>query len=330
MSNFEQILKLFNPEDKNNPKFQLLSGDASSRMYFRYNDGSKNYILTFYPENNSKAALDRYIYWQKKYTDQGIAVPELYAVDFKKQIVLQADIGNTMLQNVLGNTSIEKEKKYLSDAASILSKVRQINFKDHQGPLPVFNMEKLSFEINHSLKHYISSYLQKSNEVEELKKLWEPVLKKITTYPTVLCHRDYHSRNLMFNNNDNKIVVIDFQDSMLGPIQYDLCSLLDDCYLKYQPASYQSVMRNFFDQALSEKLVTPSFEEFFVQYHYVKLQRQFKAIGSFTYMWAEKNNVKYLKYISYVMESMKASFTSLDLPELASLKERVLKLYYEH
>ncbi len=302
MSSFDQILKLFNAQELNNPKFQLLSGDASSRMYFRCYDGVQSYILTFYPENNSKAALDRYIYWQKKYTDYGIAVPELYAVDFKKQIVLQTDIGNTMLQNELGNCSVEKEKKYLNEATSILSKIRLIDIKDHNGPLPVFNMEKLSFEINHTLKHYISSYLQKSNEVEGLKKLWEPVLKKIATYPTVLCHRDYHSRNLMFAN---KLVVIDFQDSMLGPIQYDLCSLLDDCYLKYQPASYQSVMRNFFDQALSEKLVAPSFEEFFVQYHYVKLQRQFKAIGSFTYMWAEKNNVKYLKYISYVMESMK-------------------------
>lgn len=328
MNNPEQILKIFNPKEINSSQFHLLSGDASSRMYFRYSQNeNKSYILTYYPESSSRASLERYIYWQKKYSLANIAVPELYAVDLHKQVVIQADIGNIMLQNELGNSTAQHEKKYLQEAITLLAKIRKIDTSDYAVPLPVFNFEKLNFEINHSLKYFITAYLKKNEEVAVLQKLWEPLLKKIASYPMVLCHRDYHSRNLML---DKKLVVIDFQDSMLGPIQYDLCSLLDDCYLKYNPDSYQTIMRNFFDQALSEKLVTASFEEFFVQYHLVKLQRQFKAIGSFTYMWAEKNNVKYLKYITYVIESMKTSFNCLDLPNLASLKEKVLKLYYEH
>lgn len=324
MTEATEVMKIFDTKLENPSGFSLLSGDASSRRYFRYQE----FILTHYPDSNSKSSMERYLYWQKKYTQEHIPVPKLIASDLDRQLVVQEDLGSLMLQNVSGNASLAREKELLDDAVSLLAQIRKISISDYAGTIPSFNLEKLNFEINHTLKYYIDRYLQKSQSIKELQQLWAPVLKKISEMPMVLCHRDYHSRNLMFANS--RLFVIDFQDSMLGPIQYDLCSLLDDCYIKYHPANYQSSLRNFFDQALSDKLVSSSFEEFFVNYHLVKLQRQFKAIGSFSYMWSEKNNVKYLKYISYVMESMKFSFHFLELPELASLKEKVLTLYYEH
>src|SRR5438105_1464019 len=47
--------------------------------------------------------------------------------------------------------------------------------------------------------------------------------------PRVLCHRDYHSRNLMLS--DGSLYIIDFQDARLGPDTYDLVSLLRDSYV---------------------------------------------------------------------------------------------------
>lgn len=334
MKNIDQIIKKFNPKQNLLPEFELLSGDASSRMYYRYHGEEKNYILTLYPEENMKASLERYMYWQKKYSLMQLPVPELYAVDYQRQIVVQADLGNWMLQKELGNSTIENEKSRLHQAIELLSKIRKIDGQDYNGKIPSFDFEKLNFEVSHTLKYFVSIYMQKDSRVVEFSKLWEPLLRRISNLPMVMCHRDYHSRNLMFlrdkSPRENPLIIIDFQDTMYGPIHYDLCSLLDDCYLKYHPSSYQNVLRNFFDQALSDKLVSASFEDFFVNYHLVKLQRQFKAIGSFCYVWSEKNNVKYLKYIAYVMESIKHSFNVLDLPELAALKEKTLTLYYEH
>lgn len=317
--------------------FVLLIGDASSRQYYRYSDKSSNqtYILTRYPGVSSKASLERYIYWQNAYEKAHLLVPKTLGFDLAKQLLVQEDVGTIALQNNLGSSSIDNEKQKLLEAVSLLPKIRKLavdtglnDYASTFGTMPSFNLEKLQFEINHTLKYFIGLYLEKEKEIATLQKLWTPLLQRIANLPKHLCHRDYHSRNLMCWKD--KLYVIDFQDSMMGPVEYDLCSLLDDCYIKYQPASYQYVMRSFFDQALSDKVIDKSYEEFFINYHLVKLQRQFKAIGSFCYVWSDKNNVKYLKYISYVMESIKSSFEVLNLPELAALKEKVLTLYYEH
>lgn len=333
MSNKEQIqniIKSFHVDGTQlSSEFKLLAGDASSRIYYRYQTtGKESYIVTLYPDNASKASFDRFIYWQKKYQQAKIRVPAVFATDESKQIVVQEDVGNWCLQNELGLASVEVEKKWLLETVNILSSIRQLDTQDYCGQLPRFNFEKLNFEVNHTLKYFMSHYLGKSEEVASLQKLWEPLLNKIANLPMTISHRDYHSRNIMCF--DSSAVVIDFQDSMLGPVQYDLCSLLDDCYIKYHPSSYQAAMREYFNLCVSQKSLSSSYEEFFVNYHLVKLQRQFKAIGSFCYVWSEKKNARYLKYISYVMESIKSSFAVLDQRELAPLKEKVLTLYYEH
>ena len=310
--------------------FTLLAGDASSRQYYRYADlpRQQSVILTLYPGENTKSSLERYLYWQKKYHDAKLLVPKVIAVDQDSQVVLQEDVGNLVFQSELGNASIEDERNLLHAAISLLPKIRHLQTTDFFTSMPSFNLEKLQFEINHTLKYFIGNYLERKEEIESLQKLWVPLLQRLERLPMHICHRDYHSRNLMCR--ENKLYIIDFQDSMLGPIQYDLCSLLDDCYIKHRPVNYQSLMREFFEIAVSEKHHSNSYEEFFINYHLVKLQRQFKAIGSFCYVWSDKKNVRYLKYISYVMESLKSSFEILNLPELNSLKEKVFALYYEN
>ena len=46
----------------------------------------------------------------------------------------------------------------------------------------------------------------------------------------VLCHRDFHSRNLMVTE-DGSLAMVDIQDARWGPDSYDLASLLRDAYV---------------------------------------------------------------------------------------------------
>ena len=50
--------------------------------------------------------------------------------------------------------------------------------------------------------------------------------------PAVFVHRDYHSRNLLVTRDDNP-GIIDFQDAVMGPVTYDVVSLLKDCYIAW-------------------------------------------------------------------------------------------------
>src|SRR5205085_12439375 len=58
---------------------------------------------------------------------------------------------------------------------------------------------------------------------------WSSIVEELASEPRVLCHRDYHSRNLMLH--DGSLYIIDFQDARLGPDTYDLVSLLRDSYV---------------------------------------------------------------------------------------------------
>ena len=332
----DQILSFFNKVDDKvlvptfeHPDMKLLSGDASSRLYWRYMNLGQSYIVCLYPDLPSKASLERFIYWQKKYKEIGISVPNIIHVDLLKQIVIQEDVGDEFLQKTLGTGSIELEYDLLKSALSMLHKVRKINYQDYNGVIPKFNAEKLTLEVNQTHKYFVKDYLgQNIIPLSKLEDAWIPIITKLEKLPQVLCHRDFHSRNLMYFNK--QLHAIDFQDTMLGSIYYDLCSLMDDCYLRYHPATYQKLMREYYDSCIQEGVLRSSFDEYFVNYHFMKLQRQYKAIGSFTYVWKEKCNTRYLKYIAYVMESMKTSFEVLDLPEINNLKKILLGIYYEY
>ena len=59
----------------------------------------------------------------------------------------------------------------------------------------------------------------------------------------MLCHRDYHSRNLMLH--DGSLYIIDFQDARMGPDTYDLVSLLRDSYVDFTEAQVDALHRVF-------------------------------------------------------------------------------------
>ena len=61
--------------------------------------------------------------------------------------------------------------------------------------------------------------------------------------PRVLCHRDYHSRNLMLH--DRRLYIIDFQDARMGPDTYDLASLLRDSYVDHTEARVDELIRGY-------------------------------------------------------------------------------------
>ena len=48
----------------------------------------------------------------------------------------------------------------------------------------------------------------------------------MASLPRVLCHRDFHVRNIMVKNGIQYL--IDFQDARWGPLVYDVASLVKD------------------------------------------------------------------------------------------------------
>ena len=95
-----------------------------------------------------------------------------------------------------------------------------------------FDTDKLSWELEFFYKYFLKQYRGVSPSVEVQRALsqeWSAIVEELAGEPRVLCHRDYHSRNLMLH--DGSLFIIDFQDARMGPDTYDLVSLLRDSYV---------------------------------------------------------------------------------------------------
>ena len=95
-----------------------------------------------------------------------------------------------------------------------------------------FDVEKLTWELDFFVRHFVEAYRGISvpaSQREALAEEWSAIASELAAEPRVLCHRDYHSRNLMLH--DGSLYIIDFQDARMGPDTYDLASLLRDSYV---------------------------------------------------------------------------------------------------
>ena len=108
----------------------------------------------------------------------------------------------------------------------------------------------------------------------------------------MLCHRDYHSRNLMLTGG--RLCIIDFQDARMGPDTYDLASLLRDSYVDISGNTLDEFIAYF----LALKRVTGEDAEFRRRFDVMAVQRNVKALGTFGYQTTSRANPVYIQYMA--------------------------------
>ena len=127
--------------------------------------------------------------------------------------------------------------------------------------------------------------------------VWEPVRTLLTAsaleQPRICVHRDYHSRNLMVLDSDSP-GVIDFQDAVIGPITYDLVSLLRDCYIAWPEQQVEQWQVSYFERLRQAGLVHCRQAQFKRWFDLMGLQRHLKAIGIFSRLHLRDGKSDYL------------------------------------
>ncbi len=137
------------------------------------------------------------------------------------------------------------------------------------------------------------------------------IVRELAAEPPVLCHRDYHSRNLMLN--EGQLYMIDFQDARMGPDTYDLVSLLRDSYVDLPEQTVEELVAYFL--ALKGAPDEPDFRR---RFNVMALQRNLKALGTFGYQTTARHNPVYIQYIP---RTLRYARRNLALPRFARLRE---------
>jgi len=112
-----------------------------------------------------------------------------------------------------------------------------------------------------------------------------------------LNHRDYHSWNLMIH--DDAVRVIDFQDALLAPAQYDLASLLNDRITDsvIRPRLEERLVKYYLERRAELEKRKISADEFWEIYRLSAIQRDLKVIGRFYYLDLVKGKPGYMKFV---------------------------------
>jgi aminoglycoside/choline kinase family phosphotransferase len=169
---------------------------------------------------------------------------------------------------------------------------------------PLYDQHELQLEMDLFSQWFVSELLGitlDKNEQQMFQQLCEDLIESATHQPQVVVHKDFHSRNLMVLEN-NSLGVIDFQDALIGPITYDLVSLLKDCYL-HLPADQVEQRALHFKQALeaNNQLGKMTDQDFLRSFDKMGLQRHIKVLGIFARLSLRDGKSAYLNDLPLVI-----------------------------
>jgi len=245
-----------------------LKGDASFRRYYRVNFKNITYVAVYSPPSTENNA--GFIKISQAFLKIKLNVPEVYAHDLNQGFMLLADFGDNVLLHSLNHQEANHSYFYHQSLYE-LSKIQKI-----QLPLNHFDKDFMHNECENFKQWFLDKHLQIPSSSYE--KLIDPViellLESAQSQPQCVIHRDYHSRNLMILN-ENGIGILDFQDAMIGPITYDLVSLLRDCYFDLPKQKVKELSLNFYQQHLKETI--PDSNDFTRYFDFMGIQRHLKA-----------------------------------------------------
>jgi N-acetylmuramate 1-kinase len=135
------------------------------------------------------------------------------------------------------------------------------------------------------------------SEHRMLDETFDALAENALSQPQVCVHRDYHSRNLMVTERHNP-GILDFQDAVIGPVTYDLVSLLRDCYISWPQTQVVAWVMGYFELALQSGVLRTEHEQVFMTwFDLMGVQRHLKASGIFARLYIRDGKTGYLRDI---------------------------------
>ncbi len=321
----ERLLKFLSKSGLQSDEIELLTSDASTRMFFRVKKKANtqqlksSLIACVYPMDEAgKAQFEAYLDVTNLFLKAKLPVAKILMSDEQNLIIVHEDFGNCILRDKLNQSNVEKRERLIKEAIFLIAKIQAATPLAYRlnsiASRLKFDTEKLFWELKFFKTHYFESLLKVSLSDDENQKLSKEFLRlsrSLEERSCVLVHRDFHTANLMYF--EGQIKIIDHQDARIGSVSYDLVSLLLDRIIEPPPLEWLVEKSRFFLQSRKEFALTNIEEkEFLVEFHLQAIQRCLKAIGTFSYQAAFRGKTDYIPYIRPMFEVILKSCSVLN------------------
>ncbi len=281
-------------------KFEIASCDASFRRYFRVIHSQGQHIVMDAPPD--KENIEPFIRVATLLKQAGLNVPQIYQQNLTQGFLLLEDFGSDCFLDQLN------EENATALYCSAFSSLHQLHSDSSlsNSEFPSYNKALLSRELTIFYDWFLKQCLALSIPKNIQDNVNQILIASALEQPQTCVHRDFHCRNLMFLK-ENSPGIIDFQDTVIGPITYDLVSLLRDCYINWPEEKVLKWMTLYFHKITKSGLINTELETFTRWFDLMGLQRHLKAIGIFSRLNLRDGKPDYLadiprtlNYVSHI------------------------------
>ncbi|MBM3820586.1 MAG: aminoglycoside phosphotransferase [Acidimicrobiia bacterium] len=291
-----------------------LTGDASDRRYFRVLVPQEpSQVLAVHPGPIAFDSLP-FVNVSRLMSAMPVPVPRMLGHSDALGIIALQDLGDVTLQAHLGAASPAEHAALYRQAVTFINTLQRRG-ADLASPayLPygiAFDVEKLMWELQFFARHFLEAYRGAALTPAARAALtseFTAMAGELAGEPRVLCHRDYHSRNLMLH--EGSLYIIDFQDARMGPDTYDLVSLLRDSYVDFSEQQVEELIAFFLAQRHEPATGEAEFRR---RFDLMALQRNLKALGTFGFQTTARQNTVYIQYIPRTLNYVRANLARDD------------------
>ena len=319
--------------------FAALAGDASSRRYYRAEitgPGSPASTIIMQLPTGSTLPLSSeelavfkeplkelpFLNLHRFLVRIGVRVPRLYGQSMKEGLLFLEDLGNTALWDKVQDLPPAEVLAWYQKAIDelLLLQVHGTNQRDDSciAFQQRFDFRLYMWEFDHFLEYGLEKRpgtTIKQTSKTALRNAFVDIARRLDSLPPCLNHRDYHSWNLMIH--DEAVAVIDFQDALLAPPQYDLASLLNDRTTDsvIRPDLEEKLLGYYIDRRVDVAKQSIDRDEFTEVYLLSAIQRDLKVVGRFYYLDIVKGKAGYKKFIPPTLHRLKRNLARLPLTQ---------------
>ncbi|PLC55412.1 aminoglycoside phosphotransferase [Pollutimonas nitritireducens] len=275
------------------------SSDASFRRYFRLDTATGTAIVMDAPPQQEDCRP--FIHVTGLLAQADLNVPTVLAQDLQLGFLLLTDLGEqTYYQAIKSGLDDTRLQQLYRDAIAALVRMQQAST---QG-LPDYDAERLSQELAVFPEWYAQRHCQvqlSNGEQSVLNDAFAILIHDNTRQPSVLVHRDFHSPNLMVGVADRNPGVIDYQDALVGPLSYDIASLVMDARTTWEEQQQLDWAIRYWEAARAAQLPVPvDFADFHRAYEWMGLQRNLRILGVFARLSYRDGKHHYLDHMPRV------------------------------
>lgn len=312
-----------------------LAGDASNRRYFRVHLSMapiESVILMQLADPEGFKASEEavresvmevselpFINILKHLQMKKVQVPDLYYYDESGGLLYLEDFGDVTLAQACRESSSDTMERLYCQA---IDQLIQLHIQaSHPSTLPCvaftrsFDVSLYMWEFDHFLEYGIVARQGKpmcSGDYLPVREEFFKIAEWLSAQPQVFSHRDYHSRNLMVDGP--RLGVIDFQDALMGPVTYDLASLLRDSYIALDERFIDCLIIRYVE-GMCRELPSSQYRAMLLNesrtfrrlFDVTSIQRNLKAAGRFVYIDRVKGNPSFVPSIPQTLKNVRAN-----------------------